>query len=567
MSARRSSDVTPRSRPRRRGFIIVAVLICVGIGALVAASVLANARVITQRARLIEDSVEARLAITAAQHACQQLLLEQRDRLLQGEPPELPDRIVLFERDGYRAVARLLPVRGELVRPTAARLDVNAAPDDQIRALEAAGVEAAAIEAILAARAKRQILALDELIDNNAITPETLYGDLDEFIESLTGAAAAVPDRAEPMNAPGERTLAELLAVYSADPNVQIALDPNRPDAFGRNRVNLNRPFSDEMAEAIRNEFDENVVNVVRGLIVGQGIRFTDDGVIIRTFVQFGVDPADWAGILDAICTSPDPYLRSRIDLNAAPAEVIAALPGLSDDIAQRIVAQREALTADEKRSPTWVAAQSLVEPTEYVAIAGYVTSRSLQFELLVETGYEPIEPTGQGALFAGGGAGVGGSGPDESPLRARRVTELTIDLAAPRPRLATIRDVTHMSMAVGLWRAAREAAERTPVIERMSIDDWEPEDADQLAEGDDGWDEPRSAFDIPDISMNPGSGTSLATETRFGEASHIPGDSGPESGFGSADSPEAVDRRMGRWKVSPPSGRGGSGVAPRTEQ
>lgn len=538
----------------RRAFVIVAVLICVVVGSLVAASMLSSTRIVAQRVRLLEDSTDARLAVAAAQHACQQLLLEQRDRLLMGEPAELPERIVLFEHNNQRAIARLVPVRDQFVRPTAARIDVNAAPDTQLRALESLNIAPAAIDAILSARRSRPILSLDDLIDNNAITPDLVHGDLNELIETLSpnAPAASLPGQAaaEPFAAQSDHVLADLLTVYAADPNVQLGLDPDRASAFGRNRINLNREFSEEMAEAIRTEFDDDVVNVVRGLIVGQNIRFTDDSIIIKTLTQFGVDPKDWASILDSFSTSPDPYLRSRIDLNQASPHVIATLPGLPADASERIVNTRDSLSAEERRSPTWVAAQSQLAPAEYAVIAPLVTSRSLQFEILIETGYEPIESSASAGSTMSQPLANWGEADQEPLLRARRLTELTIDLAAPRPRLAAIRDVTHLPIAAGLWLAVREAADATPTIERIAMDDWQP---------DDPIDSPELAtFGIPDSFFDPAADPSLSVS----EAPPGSGDGADAPASGSAGSPQAVDRRTGRWKASSPSsGSGSQGV------
>lgn len=542
----------PGQRPKHHtAFILVAVLIVVAIGALVAASVLANTRVVTQRVRLLEDGAESRLLVSAAQHACQRLLLEQRDALLRGNPADLPERIVLFEHAGERAVARLIAVRGQILRPTAARLDVNAVTEEQLRGLEEAGIDPRVIDTILALRDDRPILSLDDLIDDETITPELVHGDVDAMQQAFAADSNASPTTTPQPNeildagmpggigAPGDVALADLLTVYAADPSVQIGIDPERADAFGRNRINLNREFSDDLADAIRGEFDDNVVNVVRGLIVGQGVRFTDDGVIARTLTQFGVDAENWGPIFDAFATSPDPYLRNRIDVNAASPEVIAALPGLPPDAGDLITAFRDSVDDERRASPTWIAADGLVTAEEYAAVATLITSRSLQFEIVIETGFEPIDDQRLATPMRLDGTPI-----DEPRLQARRVTELTIDLAAPRPRIAAIRDVTHRPLAMGLWNAAREAAEQTPTVDRMSMDEWLPDFADPSQPPEPAQpamlNPPDSFFDPPASPESPPDGGGGPF-------------SGAEGGGGSAD---AVDRRAGRWRAGPASGR-----------
>jgi type II secretory pathway component PulK len=55
-----------------------------------------------------------------------------------------------------------------------------------------------------------------------------------------------------------------------------------------------------------------------------------------------GLDPAKVAQLIDYFCVETDPIVLGKVNLNTAPVEVIAALPGSSEGLAQAVIARRD---------------------------------------------------------------------------------------------------------------------------------------------------------------------------------------------------------------------------------
>jgi hypothetical protein len=178
----------------------------------------------------------------------------------------------------------------------------------------------------------------------------------------------------------------------------------------------------------------------------------------------------------------------------------------------------------------------------QFQGIVDSITSRCLQWRVRVE----------------GGSGGIGEEA--RTPARDRVVLEAVIDLSGERPRLAYLRDVTHLE-SVELVESLRaesaagdERAERP--LERAA--DLELESG------------------MEEIEMDPGAGVELEAGLDLGAGlgSEAGGDlelspldlGGPGPGGGGRDeragsgkgAGSGVDRRVGRWKIpsKPTAGR-----------
>ena len=81
--------------------------------------------------------------------------------------------------------------------------------------------------------------------------------------------------------------------------------------------------------------------------------------------------------LLDHVTTDKSPVLRGRIDINSAPREVIAAVPGMPDSAVEQILAGRGLAGGTEdasRRHPTWLLAQNLVSLDTMRQLMPYVT-------------------------------------------------------------------------------------------------------------------------------------------------------------------------------------------------
>jgi len=94
------------------------------------------------------------------------------------------------------------------------------------------------------------------------------------------------------------------------------------------------------------------------------------------------VQPADMPAIMDRLTADPSPIQVGLINVNTAPREVLLTLPGLTEAEADAIVAARQALSADAKKTPAWLLMQGVVSPEKFAKIGKYITARSLQFTI-----------------------------------------------------------------------------------------------------------------------------------------------------------------------------------------
>jgi general secretion pathway protein K len=139
----------------------------------------------------------------------------------------------------------------------------------------------------------------------------------------------------------GQRGLADLVTVESLSPNT---------DASGNSRMNLNS-FSNWGEEAFQNYVktklavaltDYETNSIFQGLsqLVDAGL----DGYtsLAQLVTAAGLDPGRVAQIIDYFTVEQDHVLRGKVNLNTAPLEVIAALPGSSEGLAEAVIVRRQ---------------------------------------------------------------------------------------------------------------------------------------------------------------------------------------------------------------------------------
>jgi type II secretory pathway component PulK len=70
------------------------------------------------------------------------------------------------------------------------------------------------------------------------------------------------------------------------------------------------------------------------------------------------------------------------ININTAPATVLACLEGLSEEHIQGILASRETLDADTLASTVWLVSEGVMDVTAYEKVAPHITARGQQFTI-----------------------------------------------------------------------------------------------------------------------------------------------------------------------------------------
>jgi DNA uptake protein ComE-like DNA-binding protein len=265
---------------------------------------------------------------------------------------------------------------------------------------------------------------LEELLYVKGMTPALLYGE--DF--NLNG-------RLEPNEDDGDKTwppdnmdghldpgLWSLCTVWSTDRNV---------DAEGNKRVNINTASAPELVRAgLQNPEVQQILAMrtalpflsVAQLLGGQGVP------PVLTVQRFkAVLVGDKLGVADA-ATVP-----GLVNINTAPKQVLVCLPGITEEIALKIMDYRTT-PGNDLSNMGWLL--NVVEPAVLQRCAPYITCRSYQFRInavgRVGTPYDNAAPA---------------QDVPERPGAFRRMVAVFDKLATPNPRLVYWKDQTKLGM------------------------------------------------------------------------------------------------------------------------
>jgi hypothetical protein len=351
------------------------------------------------------------------------------------------------------------------------------------------------------------------------------------------------PSNADDLFDPESVALIDLVTTFAAAADIQIGLGDGGASA-GRRRIELGDTWTPELGAALDDRFGEGTGDAVRELI-RQGVTFDRPSTVVGILQRLEVDAEDIGATLDAISMTPGPISVGRIDLNRAPAAVLATVPGINAEAAATIVDRRETLDEQRRLNVAWPVMEGVLNPAEFVQAVDWLSTRSLVWRVRIETGVEAQadDDDGAAAFAIGGGARSGDLSSVE--LRSRRVMDVVIDLAGDEPRLASIVDVTFAELA-----------------EQLAADS-DIDAADAAAPG------PREVSSVEALfAAAAGAAITPQAADPQREPELDPGESSPAQSL-RADGPAAPqdadvpaesapqDPRVGRWRASPK--RGGS--------
>ena len=141
-------------------------------------------------------------------------------------------------------------------------------------------------------------------------------------------------------------------------------------------------------------------------------------------WIESGVKGDDLPLILDRLtvqATERNRPVTGLVNVNTAPVEVLATLPGMDANLAQQIVDLRRDLDPATKSTIAWLYTQNLLDAAAFKQVAPYLTARSFQFT----------------ARCVGFGV----------PCGRYRVIEAVLDLSGSVPRLAYMRDISRLGL------------------------------------------------------------------------------------------------------------------------
>lgn len=492
-----------------RGMILVGVLVVVVVLALLAGTALvaADAEVSAVQGTLRREQSRA-IAWSGVQAAMAELG-RQRDAITAGQVPQVTGSWMLFgDPAGTQGVVRLLePEPGLVLVPEAAKLDLNTVNADALAASGAIDREAAG--QIVAARDKSPFGSVAE-----ALATIESEGPLTETID------VGRPHRSQARTPVDEDPR---LTVFSFEPNTQIGLGGG---AAGDPRLFVGDGWRDELKSELRDRLSARAAAAVEKILRARAPKSLGD--IVAGLRREQVAVREWAAVLDALTVSPDAYLTGRVDVLTASREVLRAVPGMNDQMAEQIERVRDRIDADARLSVVWLVQQGVMTGAQFQGVVDQVTCRCLQWRVRVEGGYGRSTAGPDGRLPA---------------VSDRVVLEAVIDLSGSRPRLAYLRDVTYLEEAK-LIAQLREAqgegivAESASELERAADLELESEMEEVELEIDGS------------LGAEGGGGLDLSPMDMSGDLNL--GGPGRAGGAEPAEKevPSGVDRRVGRWKI-----------------
>lgn len=223
-------------------------------------------------------------------------------------------------------------------------------------------------------------------------------GVMDEDEEDLNGNG--MPDAG----------ILEFVTVFTREPNT-------RSDGTARVNVNGNRQ---ELGALLQEYFSADRANQILRQLGPQGQQI---GSVLEFYIRSGMTADEFAQISPQITASNGSFVEGRVNVNTAPAAVLACIPGIGLDKAEQLVAYRQSIVTSQYPSVAWV--KDALNDNAAAAQAGpYITAESYQFTADIAA----LGPYGRGY----------------------RRTRFVFDVSEGRPKIIYRRDLSHLGWALG---------------------------------------------------------------------------------------------------------------------
>ncbi len=283
------------------------------------------------------------------------------------------------------------------------------------------------------------LATLEELLIVKGFNASVVYGEdynfnglLDENEDD--GDVSFPPDNADGILDAGLRQIA-----------TGITASPGRGGSGGPGKININNKpeyqtlndlnLPNDTARYIYVTTQENVRYTSTTDLIEKNYRLKSDvtdaegnivGVATET-VFSGVTPADMDSINDQLTVgSGGPSIAfGLLNVNTASKAALAAVDGIDDTAAQRIVDTRESLDSDMKSKVSWIRDEDILDPQSFSTASRMLTTKSYQYR---------VQCIGFGR-----------------PSGRIRVLEAVIDLMAKKPRIVYLRDITRLGVPFDL--------------------------------------------------------------------------------------------------------------------
>ncbi|MFP4052337.1 MAG: type II secretion system protein GspK [Phycisphaerae bacterium] len=454
--------------------ILVAVMVVIALGAMVAAAALFRVRAEHAAGVAITDGRHARQAAFAGVDRAIALLEQSADDPLtwQDDPDVFKDQLVTADgRDEWYFTVYApggddptLPRNG--VIDEAGKINLNAADAETLEAMlqqhtdvdvmvdslldyidrddetRPNGAEQDYYDALptpFLARNMPQIRTVEELLLVHGFSARVVYGE-DHNLNGLLDASEDDRDASFPFGDNGDGMLDRGLLGLATAHSYEYDVD-NR----GRKRTPVNGTGSltkaglpkktVEFIEALRKDkvkvaHPAELLNmthrtkITEKRWVGRRRRRRQVTVTEWKTLESGVGAAQLADVLDKL-TARDGKGRQRVvglvNVNTASPEVLACLPEIDEELAARIVDARLNLTPEDAATIAWLYTSGVMDEATFKAVAPRLTARSFQYR---------IRSVGFG-----------------NPCGRYCVLEAVVDFAGKKPTIVYLRDLTRLGL------------------------------------------------------------------------------------------------------------------------
>jgi type II secretory pathway component PulK len=208
---------------------------------------------------------------------------------------------------------------------------------------------------------------VSEILLIKGASEDLLYGE-DTNLNGLLDPQENDGDESDPPdNSDGklDRGFYDYVTVYSTEANV---------DSEGNTRINISDASArSDLQTLLQETFEED-----RALEIMTGLSSSATyNSILDFYYRSRMTYEEFCKIADRLTTSSETTLSGRVNVNAAPKEVLMCLPGLEEKDVEDLLAYRSTL-AEEPNSIAWVT--EVLDQTQATGIGPYITVHSNQY-------------------------------------------------------------------------------------------------------------------------------------------------------------------------------------------
>jgi hypothetical protein len=167
-----------------------------------------------------------------------------------------------------------------------------------------------------------------------------------------------------------------------------------------------------------KRKLGEPIVSLIE--LVDASLTVTEENQAQRE-LKSGIGPGDLGQLMDRYTTDAERVRPGRVNINTAPASILAQLEGIDEALGNAIVSTRQGLSPEASRSIAWLLEERLLDAGQFRQIEPRISARSFQFHVQV-IGY--ALPSGRYCVI-----------------------EAIVDLIGPKPRILYLRDLTKLGV------------------------------------------------------------------------------------------------------------------------